>query len=358
MGEQHVWSARDGGREFDQGDPKCEGIVGNIILVSAGGMFSCAVTEDGSLYTWGCNSEGQLGHGDRKDRSKPTKVVILESEPVFDVACGDEFMCVLAGDNGNIYMGEQCMRPARSWRLDSRLVPTVQHINSPIHSRGSAHMCALALGESGGEVLQTWGAGAKGQLGHGTFTNVLLPKPVKCDNLVEKAICSMACGAHHTCVVVGEDLYAWGDGSYKQLGTSADGDNSDTGGSAGKGRRKSVRMSVANAMSLATSNNSSRGHWRSRKRKLWAERLAANGTFQRQRWQIDQVVSVSRAAVVPVALVSRTDGVGGWVLDSEVNECMNNAVETVTAHRQNFRLSPESTIAAHAGHLLRPMQLK
>ena len=66
-------------------------------------MFSCAVTEDGSLYTWGCNSEGQLGHGDRKDRSKPTKVVILESEPVFDVACGDEFMCVLAGDNGNIY---------------------------------------------------------------------------------------------------------------------------------------------------------------------------------------------------------------------------------------------------------------
>ena len=153
---------------FDQGDPKkCDGIVGNVILVSAGGMFSCAVTEDGSLYTWGCNSEGQLGHGDRKDRSKPTKVGILESEPVFDVACGDEFMCVLAGDNGNIYTwGNNACGQLGHGDLDSRLVPTrVQHIN-PVRSiaAGSAHMCALALGESGGEVLRPGVQGEKGSL--------------------------------------------------------------------------------------------------------------------------------------------------------------------------------------------------
>ena len=256
--------------------------------------------------------------------------MILESEPVFDVACGDEFMCVLAGDNGNIYTwGNNACGQLGHGDLDSRLVPTrVQHIN-PVRSiaAGSAHMCALALGESGGEVLQTWGAGGKGQLGHGTFTNVLLPKPVKCDNLVEKAICSMACGAHHTCVVVGEDLYAWGDGSYKQLGTSTDGDNSDTGGSAGKGRRKSVRMSVANAMSLATSNNSSAEAIGAVENENFGQSASPQMVLFKDKdgKSIKKVVSsVACGGRFTVALVSRTDGVGGWVLDSEVNECMNN----------------------------------
>ena len=157
-------------------------------MIAAGSMFSCAVTEDGALYTWGCNSEGQLGHGDCKDRFIPTKVKMLESEPVFDVACGDEFMCVMAGNNGNIYTwGSNSCGQLGHGDMDVRLVPTkVQHIN-PVRSiaAGAAHMCALVLGENGGEVLHTWGGGSKGQLGHGTFNNVLLPKLVNCDNLVE-----------------------------------------------------------------------------------------------------------------------------------------------------------------------------
>ena len=32
-----------------------------VIQIAAGGFYSCAITEDGDLYTWGMNSFGQLG---------------------------------------------------------------------------------------------------------------------------------------------------------------------------------------------------------------------------------------------------------------------------------------------------------
>eukprot|EP00943_MAST-04B_sp_MAST-4B-sp1_P004174 g4174.t1 len=314
---------------LDQAEPqKCAGIDGNIEMIAAGGMFSCAVTEDGVLYTWGCNSEGQLGHGDCVDRMTPTKVQLLESEPVFDVACGDEFMCVMAGNNGNIYTwGSNSCGQLGHGDLDIRLVPTkVQHIN-PVRSiaAGAAHMCALVLGETGGEVLHTWGAGSKGQLGHGTFSNVSLPKLVHCDNLIEKAICSIACGAYHTAVVVGEDLYAWGDGSYNQLGTSSDSKSNDK----DTNRRRSIRLSVANAMSLHSGNASGSG-LNTSSGTILSETHGLSASPQivlfkdKDGKAIKKVVSsVACGGRFTVALVSRTDGVEGWVLDSEVNECMN-----------------------------------
>ena len=328
--------------KIDQAEPqKCVNIDGNIDVIAAGSMFSCAVTEDGALYTWGCNSEGQLGHGDCKDRFIPTKVKMLESEPVFDVACGDEFMCVMAGNNGNIYTwGSNSCGQLGHGDMDVRLVPTkVQHIN-PVRSiaAGAAHMCALVLGENGGEVLHTWGGGSKGQLGHGTFNNVLLPKLVNCDNLVEKAIRSIDCGAYHTAVVVGEDLYAWGDGSYNQLGTSSSDrsgnrGNNDSGNSRNMDERRSIRMSVANAMSLNSSNvrNNSGGTSVVGNTNILSENHGHSASPQIVLFKDKDGKSIKKAVAsvacggrFTVALVSRTDGEAGWVLDSEVNECMNN----------------------------------
>lgn len=35
-----------------------------IVKVLAGGIHSAALTESGNLYTWGCGSNGRLGHPD------------------------------------------------------------------------------------------------------------------------------------------------------------------------------------------------------------------------------------------------------------------------------------------------------
>ncbi|ELT94295.1 hypothetical protein CAPTEDRAFT_179088 [Capitella teleta] len=55
--------------------------------IACGSRHSAAVTDDGSLYSWGCNDYGQLGLGDRISRDSPTKVIHF-SKNVIDVRCG------------------------------------------------------------------------------------------------------------------------------------------------------------------------------------------------------------------------------------------------------------------------------
>ena len=45
-------------------------------MVAAGAEHSVAITEDGNLYGWGWGRYGNLGLGDRNDRSTPEKVTV------------------------------------------------------------------------------------------------------------------------------------------------------------------------------------------------------------------------------------------------------------------------------------------
>jgi alpha-tubulin suppressor-like RCC1 family protein len=46
----------------------------NWKMVTAGDTFSAATKNDGTLWTWGNNSFGQLGQGDYTHRSSPIQV--------------------------------------------------------------------------------------------------------------------------------------------------------------------------------------------------------------------------------------------------------------------------------------------
>lgn len=35
-----------------------------VVSIAAGGIHSCAATLTGKVYTWGCGSDGRLGHKD------------------------------------------------------------------------------------------------------------------------------------------------------------------------------------------------------------------------------------------------------------------------------------------------------
>ena len=49
------------------------GLQGRKVLqVSAGAVHTVCVTEDGSVFAFGCNDSGQLGVGDRQTRLMPT----------------------------------------------------------------------------------------------------------------------------------------------------------------------------------------------------------------------------------------------------------------------------------------------
>ncbi len=61
----------------------------NVRAVAAGGAHTAAVTE-GSVYSWGSNSAGQLGSRTFRDKAAPTEVKDLAGKGVAQVACGAE----------------------------------------------------------------------------------------------------------------------------------------------------------------------------------------------------------------------------------------------------------------------------
>jgi alpha-tubulin suppressor-like RCC1 family protein len=50
--------------------------IEDAVEVAAGGETACARLRDDSIRCWGSNTRGQLGNGDRKDRDKPTPVLL------------------------------------------------------------------------------------------------------------------------------------------------------------------------------------------------------------------------------------------------------------------------------------------
>ena len=61
------------GSTIDQNSPKK--IMDNITEVDASGTMGAALSTDGTLYSWGYNENGQLGDGTRADRLTPTKIL-------------------------------------------------------------------------------------------------------------------------------------------------------------------------------------------------------------------------------------------------------------------------------------------
>ena len=61
------------------------GSASNWAWVTIGGYMGAAINTDGELYTWGYNSDGQLGLGDTVTRSEPTQVGSLTNWKYIEV---------------------------------------------------------------------------------------------------------------------------------------------------------------------------------------------------------------------------------------------------------------------------------
>ena len=57
---------------------------------------------NGQVFTWGYNDYGQLGHGDREERSVPTKVLGLDGLVITKISCGSYFTAARTV-NGEIF---------------------------------------------------------------------------------------------------------------------------------------------------------------------------------------------------------------------------------------------------------------
>lgn len=182
-----------------------------IVGISAGAYHSLALADDGSVWSWGYNTYGQLGV-DGENSLVPCLLTlpmadgsVIKNETalkISSVKAGG--MMSLAIDNlGSLWMWGNC--PVSN-DVEFTMSPTSVNFSGHTVVKvacGSEHIVALVnAGETrnnGGLVCYTWGNNNHGQLGLGDTNMRANPQIVEKFNAWEAY--EVACGAFHTCVL-------------------------------------------------------------------------------------------------------------------------------------------------------------
>ncbi|WP_208029416.1 RCC1 domain-containing protein [Rhabdothermincola sediminis] len=181
--------------------------------VAAGTDFSVALRTDGTLWTWGSNSFGQLGLGDTTNRLIPTQVSSGSSKWAA-VSAGNYHVLALRED-GTLW----------AWGRNSEgqlgLGDTTQH-NSPTQVGTATDWVAVAagglhsVGQRADGSLWSWGNNLSGQLGLGDTTQRNSPTQVSPSVTTWTKV---AAGGFHVLALRADGtLWVWGRNNFGQLG--------------------------------------------------------------------------------------------------------------------------------------------
>jgi len=203
--------------------------VPSVLSVACGEFHTIVICTEGTLYSWGKNDMGQLGHGDKKSRHFPAQVMALAKKICIKAACGGQHSLVLTDANklygwgSNVY-GQLGMNVADKLMLTPDIVPSLRRSGSCHVVCGYSHTVALLKNEQ----LYVWGRNDCGQLGLGHYTHSPIPEHVTA--LKRYQVQQVDCGYDHCIAFVAEDkgadappierVYTWGRGEEGQLGHS------------------------------------------------------------------------------------------------------------------------------------------
>lgn len=195
------------GDTIDRNIPEQVGTATDWTAVSTGSLHALALKQNGTLWAWGNNTLGQLGDGTNTERSSPTQIGTDTNWQT--VAAGGLHTLAIKTDGslwawGNNTNGETGVSPfvAASSNLPARIGLDT---NWSKIARGSSHN--LAVKTTG--TLWAWGANDSGQLGNGTTTPQYSPIQIGTDT--DWSQVSAGSGISFAVKMDGT-LWAWGSG--------------------------------------------------------------------------------------------------------------------------------------------------
>jgi alpha-tubulin suppressor-like RCC1 family protein len=218
----------------------------NWSSVSAGNAHTAAIKTDGTLWTWGRNTSGQLGDGTITNRSSPgttagggTTWISLSAGCVH--AAGIKTDGTLwtwgAAQCGRLGSGNQTYRSSPGTTAGGGT-------NWSSVSAGTYHTAGIKTDGT----LWTWGPNSSGQLGDGTATARSSPGTTAGGGTTWS---SVSAGRYHTASVTSNGtLWTWGWNYSGQLGDGTITDRSSPGTTAGGGTNWSL-VSAGNAHTAA-----------------------------------------------------------------------------------------------------------
>ena len=190
------------------------------LSVSVGGEHACALDNLGAVYCWGANNHGQLGLGNNTQTNLPIQVTLPASTQAVAISSGDAHTCAILDDASISCWGYNNNGQVGDGTTDSRQSPTsviLSGQNDPVMiNAGFSSTCALF--DDGG--IQCWGGNNHGQLGIGSNIDSASPQIVSSMNAFEAFDLSVgkefACAAFHD-----GSVRCWGHNNYGQLGVGS-----------------------------------------------------------------------------------------------------------------------------------------
>lgn len=186
--------------------------------ISAGLLHSCGLATDGRAYCWGNNSWGAVGAGPAG--SKPTRPVAVAGQLRFAmVSAGNLYTCAVTttgagycwGYNEYNGLGDGSDKPA----TEPRAVVGGHRFRSIVAGRTSSRPVTCGLTVEGAALCWGWISEA---LGRPDPDDTSRPEPV----MGALRFRALSVGFSHVCgLTTGGAVYCWGDNRYGQLGDGA-----------------------------------------------------------------------------------------------------------------------------------------
>jgi alpha-tubulin suppressor-like RCC1 family protein len=180
----------------------------NVVSVSGGGFFSLALMPDGTVRAWGSGSHGQCGNG--WNTNCYTSVQVIGLSNVVAISGGWFHALALKSDGTAWAWGENSVGELGDGTTQAR--------NTPVQVTGISNVVSVSAGDSNSMARRSdgtvwkWGRNDKGELGIGT-TNLIttpFPVPVQVPGL-SNVVMSSCRDYHNLCVKRDGTVWVWGD---------------------------------------------------------------------------------------------------------------------------------------------------
>lgn len=253
----------------------------NITSISAGGQCAMALRDDGTVFAWGYNGMGQIPDGKSitMDSYDPSPVKALGLDNVKAICVGPSNAIAIKNDGTLWTWGH------RSDIWGEMMNKSMDSVTStPFLLTGISNVTMAVLGDGHAAVLNddgtvwTWGSDWRGLLGIGSedyhkLSSDYSLKPVQVPGLTN--VTSISAGIEDTVVIKADGtVWSWGGNEYGQLG---DGTRED--------RNTPIQVPISNAVYVSAGGQSTAiidkdGH-------LWAFGADVNGELGDGTWGDD-----------------------------------------------------------------------
>lgn len=208
-------------------------------MIATGDEFSLALKENGTVWSWGYNSYGQLGDGTKTTRRQAVQVYNLDR--VINITSGYYHSVVLKDDGAVWTWGRNVYGLLGTGISGDKTIPTRINITDVVAiAAGSYHTIAL---KNDGTVW-TWGYNDYGQLGDGSINSK--DTPVQVLDLTN--IIAITAGSYNTFAL--KD-----DGTVWSCGRNNSGQIGDGTGGSNMYKTRPVQANISNVIAINSKSN-------------------------------------------------------------------------------------------------------